>query len=98
MAATNSTHITSDLHTFVCINRDDGSFDKIWRDVWEPIRKGETRCVRHMIRTSNNDLFPGFDPFVRVCVAGSDENERRGATVTEGAGHGCPPNVSHGTR
>lgn len=44
-------------------------------------------CVRHMIRTLNGDLFPGFHPLVRVSVTGGDENERGRAAVTEGTGH-----------
>jgi hypothetical protein len=51
-----------------------------------------------MIRTLNSDLLPSFDPFVRFCVAGGDENERRHAAVTEGAGHGCSPDMGHGAR
>lgn len=58
----------------------------------------EACCVRHMIRTLSCDLLPGFDPFVRVCIAGGDENERRHAAVTEGAGYGCSPDMGHGSR
>ena len=54
--------------------------------------------MRHKIRTLSGDQFPSFDPFVRVCIAGGDENERRHATVPAGAGHGCSSDVGHGGR
>ena len=54
--------------------------------------------MRHMIRTLNSDQLPGFDPFVRFCIAGGYEHERRLAAVPVGAGHGCSPDVGHGGR
>lgn len=51
-----------------------------------------------MIRTLNGDQLPGLDPFVRVCVASGEEHERRHAAVPVGAGHGCSPDVGHGSR
>jgi len=54
--------------------------------------------MRDMIRTLSGDQLPGFDPFVRVCIGGGDENERRNAAVPVGAGHGCSSQVGHGGR
>lgn len=54
--------------------------------------------MKHMIRTLSGDQLPGFDPFVRVCIAGGDENEGRRATVPVGAGHRCSSDVGHGGR
>lgn len=52
---------------------------------------------RPMIRTLNGNQFPGLDPFVGVGIACGNENERGHAAVAEGAGHGCSPEMGHGT-